>query len=83
MIKLIGGSDGGQGSIREGDSTINPFLQMRYFSAPSSVGVRIFNRGKHLLNKIAKAPIFVNDVISVNIYFRQSEKDLFFTCHLT
>ena len=41
MIKLIGGSDGGQGSIREGDSTVNPFLQMRYFSAPSSVGVRI------------------------------------------
>ena len=82
MIKLIGGSDGGQGSIREGDSTINPFPQMRYFSAPSSVGVRIFNRGLHLLKKIAKAPIFVNDVISVNIYFRQSEKDLFVTCHL-
>ena len=55
MIKLIGGSDGGQGSIREGDSTINPFPQMRYFSAPSSVGVRIFNRGLHLLTKIAKA----------------------------
>ena len=55
VIKLIGGSDGGQGSIREGDSTINPFPQMRYFSAPSSVGVRIFNRGLHLLTKIAKA----------------------------
>ena len=55
VLKLIGGSDGGQGSIREGDSTINPFPQMRYFSAPSSVGVRIFNRGLHLLTKIAKA----------------------------
>ena len=76
MIKLIGGSDGGQGSIREGDSTINPFPQMRYFSAPSSVGVRIFNRGLHLLRKIAKAPIFAK------IYWKRFVRHLPFDVEL-